>query len=357
MENIFCYEFDNFKKILEIPKEKLNELFEKLNKDNSSSIYEINENFNYIDEILPKIVNLKGFSKKIIKYRLIGFKDFEQLKNFVVEMKIAKILIDKNLDISLYPEIINYKNEKKESDFLINLNNKKIYIEVKRIRETKEMIELENFCKRIEDGVSTLQSPYIIRINFYYDSLEKIKEDVELDKKIIEYIKNFILEDTIIEGKKYNLNEKHNDFGFFKIYKKGKELIDKKETICQVIMKPIPFSGKENIKFRQDIEKKREQLSKDGYNFIFFWSDSTTHNETSFINEIIHFSKEKNYDVTVKYQIEEIFKTINNLHGIILSTKFVSIDEIGKFKIYINNYANPKIDEELVENLNKIFNS
>lgn len=97
MENIFCYEFDNFKKILEIPKEKLNELFEKLNKDNSSSIYEINENFNYIDEILPKIVNLKGFSKKIIKYRLIGFKDFEQLKNFVVEMKIAKILIDKNL--------------------------------------------------------------------------------------------------------------------------------------------------------------------------------------------------------------------------------------------------------------------
>lgn len=97
MENIFCYEFDNFKKILEIPKEKLNELFEKLNKDNSSSIYEINENFNYIDEILPKIVNLKGFSKKIIKYRLIGVKDFEQFIDFVVEMKIAKILIDKNL--------------------------------------------------------------------------------------------------------------------------------------------------------------------------------------------------------------------------------------------------------------------
>ncbi|MBP8017033.1 hypothetical protein KAZ01_03405 [Candidatus Gracilibacteria bacterium] len=86
-----------YQKILKISKEKLNKTFEKINVDNPKLIYEINENFRNIDEILPKIVNLKGFSKKIIKYRLIGFKDFEQLKNFVVEMKIAKILIDKNL--------------------------------------------------------------------------------------------------------------------------------------------------------------------------------------------------------------------------------------------------------------------
>ena len=143
--------------------------------------------------------------------------------------------------------------------------------------------------------------------------------------------------------------------GFFLIYKKKNELKDKKETICQIFMKPIPFTGNESKKFWIDIEKKREQLSKDDYNFIFFWSDSTTHDEISLISYTVFFYRESRIN-KVETNIDKLFKDITNLHGIILRTKFIPIEEINKFKIFINPYVKNKLDENTLENLKEILN-
>ena len=120
-------------------------------------------------------------------------------------------------------------------------------------------------------------------------------------------------------------------------------------------MKPIPFTGNESKKFWIDIEKKREQLSKDDYNFIFFWSDSTTHDEISLISYTVFFYRESRIN-KVETNIDKLFKDITNLHGIILRTKFIPIEEINKFKIFINPYVKNKLDENTLENLKEILN-
>ena len=296
-----------------------------------------------------------GFSIKNLKDKIIGIKNYEYFFDYVTELRVAKILIDKNVEFSFNPEVIIYNNEKKRSDILINLKNKKIYIEIKRIRETNEFLELEKFCKKIENEISNIYSQYFIKICFSFGLLEAFEKNIKLDKKIVEYIKNFISNSNIIEDYEYSLEKIYYNLGFFLIYKKKNELKDKKETICQIFMKPIPFTGNESKKFWIDIEKKREQLSKDDYNFIFFWSDSTTHDEISLISYTVFFYRESRIN-KVETNIDKLFKDITNLHGIILRTKFIPIEEINKFKIFINPYVKNKLDENTLENLKEILN-
>ena len=365
MEKSEDWDYQNIHNILNISYEKINDTIIKFSNNNSELLEEIKIYFKYIDDLMPRISNLKGFpeSKEKIKNKIIDAKNFEQFLDLFIELKVAEILINKNLDITIYPEIINHKDEKKEGDFLIILNDKKIYIEVKRIRETVEMNRLEEFYKKIEQVVSEFQSPYYIEIcfdNLNLNLLELIDKDKNLDKKIIEYIKNFIITNhEIEEDKEYYLKEIYKNLGFFKIYKKNDYIKDEK-TICEIFMKPIPYTGNENFKFWNEIMKKREQLSKDGYNYIFIWSDSTTHDESSLEYPKVYFLENK-----VVYQIEDLFNQIDNLHGVILRTKFYSPSKgKNKFKLYLKSLEKSGFDEKLIRNLNevndfiiKVFNS
>ncbi|NLI56348.1 hypothetical protein GX420_05170 [bacterium] len=349
------FKIENIENILKISKDFLIQQIQNICELNSNLINEIYSTLEFIDEILPRLLLIEGFSIKNLKDKIIGIKNYEYFFDYITELRVAKILIDKNVEFTFNPEVINYNNEKKRADILINLKDKKIYIEVKRIRETNEFLELEKFCKKIENEISCFPSPYFILINFSFGLLEALEKKIELDKEIVEHIKNFISNCNVIEDYEYSLENIFYDLGFFLIYKKKNELKDKKETICQIFMKPIPFTGDENKKFWVDIEKKRGQLSKNDYNFIFFWSDSTTHDEVSLINYAIFFYRESRVH-KIETNIDKLFKDITNLHGIILRTKYIPTEEINKYKIFLNPYTKIKMDNELFENFKKILN-
>jgi hypothetical protein len=143
-----------------------------------------------IEKSLSQYTQLKDITKSKLVSKLNdvlkdALKDKEKLLDFSAEIKVALLFLDKGVPTEHEPYGKKNDGEKKKGpDLLVYINNEKVYIEVKRIRKTRDEKAQEVQLLKIEDAIRKIPSPFYVDISLG-ETLNPLILTDEVSNKII----------------------------------------------------------------------------------------------------------------------------------------------------------------------------
>jgi len=243
----------------------------------------------------------------------------EKAFDYMAELDAAKLFLDhvEELDVSL--------PSGQDADCLVNLEGQRIYIEVKRIRRTREEKDSETQIDRIRREIGRLPSPFCFSLEIG-ETLESMTITKEIADAIITRIQDTI--DVLatcspIEGEmSFSLSDIQEGLGSFSLCVKDSSL-GNQGTELTCYRYPFPETDKDASKeLWDDIDEKAAKFSGLPYDakaLIFLKVDSNIYSRFDLEGITVHHRRVSGRlkESWITYGVNEVFKRHRIIGGII----------------------------------------
>jgi hypothetical protein len=323
---------------------------------------------------------VKGFSKRAkraFKQAIKSQESFEDLADFLAEVAVAKIFLEagllKEFEAAL-PVPVSAGEKPPDCDLLVAINGERIWVEVKRIRRTRAEEDSQKQIRKIAEKVRAIPSPFVVSVSLNSSRLQPLAVD-QIVEEIAKTLAAMGIEESHVEEQPIWLNDNgiETRLGNFSVSPKGKYSPDK-ATAFLCLSYPVPYSegGGERKKFWDDLivkGKKLQKLPDNEAGFIFFWVDSSTHEEIDLLGllEGRLYGAGDSPQRWPHWQIEEFFREYQKVTGVIIRAEYVvaSVPSPGsiswgpedqkQYKIHWNPWAVNRCNEATAAMLEKLL--